>query len=162
MTRNPQSAALALKFEAEAQRHRAEEVQHRRDWVWTAGRVALAGLFLWMGLQKAMSFEEARLSLSSAVSGSRGVLATAIGIEVIGGVLLAMGMWTRRTAGALAGYVAFANAVMFLSRELGATAELAVTNLGLIGGLLLLAAHGGGRLSLDSFTPPSSRTARSR
>ena len=75
----------------------------------------------------------------------------AIAVEVLGGLLILLGYFTRPAALVLAGFCV-ATAVLFHTR-LGVRNELLhfEKDLAIAGGLLVLFAHGGGRWSLDAF-----------
>jgi putative oxidoreductase len=83
-------------------------------------------------------------------------LAGAIGVELVGGLLLALGLYTRATALALAAF-SVVTAVLFHG-AIGDQNQLIhlLKNLAMAGGLLQVAAFGAGSLSLDARrTAPS-------
>ena len=87
-------------------------------------------------------------------------LAVAIGIEVVGGLLLVAGLHTRQVALALAAF-SVATGLIFHS-AIGDQNQMIhlMKNLAMAGGLLQIAAFGGGALSLDARrTPGAPRTA---
>lgn len=87
-------------------------------------------------------------------------LAIAIGVEVVGGLLLVAGLYTRQVALALAAFsivtgLVFHHAVADQNQMIHL-----MKNLAMAGGLLQIAAFGAGTLSLDARrTPGAVRTA---
>ena len=95
-----------------------------------AGRVALAYLLLWMGIDDLSNYDSAQLSMLTA--GSPGVLLPlVILVEIGGAIALLLGWKMRSTAVSLALFAAAA--AIYLERDLVWL---------LAGGLLALAAHG--------------------
>ena len=119
------------------------------------GRLALAALFLPAGLSKISGFsgtvgyiESVGLPLASL-----GAVA-AILIEVLGGAALIAGIFTRTAAIILAVFTLLAS--VFFHAYWAMPADQAFVqqllfykNIAVVGGLLILAAHGAGHLSLD-------------
>ena len=86
-------------------------------------------------------------------------LAGAIGIEVIGGLLLVLGLYTRPVALALAAFsivtgLVFHNAIGDQNQMIHL-----MKNLAMAGGLLQVAAFGAGSLSLDARRAPAALRA---
>lgn len=120
------------------------------------GRVLFVALFLPAGISKLSGFEgtvEYFGSLGIPMA-SAAVVAT-IAIEVLGSVALLIGYKTRYAAFALAAFTLFAS---FIGHAFWAVpAEQAFVqqlmffkNIAVVGGLLILATAGAGKLSLDS------------
>lgn len=131
---------------------RAEAADAVRAWklgLFVTGRVFVALPFLVAAFEKARDPERARHLLGAGVVDLRGALPMIIAVELGLGLLLAAGLWTRRTAVAAIAWLGCA--VLALGPDLGgATGRVvAAGNLALAGGLLMLAAHGPGRLSAD-------------
>ncbi len=109
-------------------------------------RLAMCGIFVPAALSKAFGWEA-----NASYMASRGVplvpvlLAGALAIESVGTICLVLGYRARLAALVMAIYLV---PVSLVFHDFGGTQFL--KNLGLIGGLLMVAAHGAGRLSLDA------------
>ena len=118
-------------------------------------RIAIAAVFIVFGIRKLM-----------AVAGTAGYFAKlglpmpeivvwlVILIEVLGGILLIVGWQTRMAAWILAGFVVLATAAAHRYWEFDAPQYVAqltnfMKNLAIVGGLLMVAAVGPGRYSVD-------------
>jgi putative oxidoreductase len=120
------------------------------------GRLAFAALFLPAGLSKLSGFSGtvgyiASVGLPLATAGA----VLAILIEVLGAVALIAGLFTRLVALVLAVFTALASfwfhAYWTLPADQAFVQELLFfKNIAVIGGLLVLASHGAGTLSLDA------------
>lgn len=112
------------------------------------GRLGLAALFLMAGLGKISGYDGTAAYMESA--GVPGLLLPAvIAAEVLGALFLAAGFMTRWTAWALALF-SVVSAVLFhfdFANQMQSTMFL--KNVAIAGGLLILAHHGAGRLSID-------------
>jgi putative oxidoreductase len=112
------------------------------------GRLLLAALFILEGWSKLRGYEAAgaymqRFSVPSML------LPAVIAVEIGGGALLAVGWWTRWAALALAGFSLLAAGLFhgnFTDRNQMLHFE---KDLAIAGGLLVLAAFGPGRWSID-------------
>ncbi len=114
-----------------------------------AGRILLALIFILSGIGKI--FDYGATSGYMEAFGVPGILLPlVIVVEVVGGILIAIGFLTRPAALALAGFTLVA-AVIFHS-NLGEQIEMIMfmKNLSITGGLLLLVARGAGALALDN------------
>ena len=114
-----------------------------------AGRILLSAMFFMAGLSKIGAYAGTQGYMES--QGVPGfLLPLVIGVEVIAPVLLVIGWQTRYAAIALAGFAA-ATAFMFhLNFADQIESIMFMKNIAITGGLLLLATHGAGELSLDS------------
>jgi putative oxidoreductase len=120
------------------------------------GRLALAALFLPAGLSKLSGFSGtvgyiASVGLPLATAGA----VLAILIEVLGALALIAGFFTRLASLLLAVFTALASfwfhAYWTLPADQAFVQELLFfKNIAVIGGLLVLASHGAGTLSLDA------------
>lgn len=125
------------------------------------GRILMAAIFVMSGLGK-IAAPAATMGYISAMGlpFPAVALAGAIGIEVIGGLLLVLGLYTRPVALALAAFsivtgLVFHNAIGDQNQMIHL-----MKNLAMAGGLLQLAAYGAGSLSLDARRAPATlRTA---
>lgn len=148
---DPQAAAAAL---AADEARRIEALKKERVWAergFTAGRGALGAVFIAAGLVKATSYAQTVGALEMREMALPGLLVTAaIATEVLGGVLLALGGWTRKTALVLIGWLTTVTLFMHWNLTDPINRSFALANLGIAAGLALLAARGGGMHSLDA------------
>lgn len=112
-------------------------------------RVLLAHIFLLAGLSKISGFAGTQAYMES--MGVPGVLLPAvILLEIAGGLALILGWQTRLAAVGLAAFTVIAG-ILFHSNFADQTQMiLFMKNIAITGGLLLLAAHGPGRISVDA------------
>jgi len=119
-------------------------------WAKVAGRILIALIFLVAGYGKIGTYESTQAYMSSTgVPGA--LLPLVILTELGGGILIALGLFTRYAAIALAGFTIL-SAILFH----GGSAEqvqqiMFMKNLAIAGGFLFLAADGAGKISLDSL-----------
>jgi len=119
------------------------------SWAELAARLSLAALFIIAGAGKIPGYEGvAGYMQSMGVPGA--LLPLVIGLEIVGGLAIAIGYRTRVAAFLLAGF-SFLSAVVF-HNPIADPAEQTqfLKNLAIAGGFLLLWVHGAGRLSLDA------------
>jgi putative oxidoreductase len=125
------------------------------DWLTLIGRVLLGLLFLVAGLGKIIGYDVTTQSMAA-----QGIPLTAIAlpltiaIEAGGGLLLMLGLRAKWAALALAAFTIAATLVYHRFWEFPPEAAplqqiMFLKNLSITGGLLLLAAHGAGALSLE-------------
>lgn len=120
-----------------------------------AGRILLAWMFVISGYGKITNFAgTAKYMASKGMPLVEPVLLGAIVIELIGGLMLAVGWKTRWAASAIFGFVVIANLVFHNFWAVRADmARMQVIlfnkNLAVMGGLLYVALMGPGRLSVD-------------
>jgi putative oxidoreductase len=122
-----------------------------RDAASTAGRVLLALLFFTAGLGKLGALAGTVGYIASKGLPLPGLLyALAVATEIVGGALLLIGFKTRAAALALAAFTVVA-AIIFHSQFSDQNEMIHfMKNLAITGGLLLVAASGAGRFSLDA------------
>lgn len=114
-----------------------------------AARILLSAMFFMAGLSKIGAYAGTQGYMES--QGVPGfLLPLVIGVEVIGPVLLVVGWQTRYAAIALAGFTAAAALMFHLNFADQIQSIMFMKNIAITGGLLLLATHGAGELSLDS------------
>jgi len=120
------------------------------------GRIAIATLFLPAGILKLMGIQDTGAYFGSLGHPEIAVLVwMVIAIEVVGGLALIIGYQTRIAAIVLAGFTLGASIIghAFWSapEDAAMIAQLIfVRNMAILGGLLVLAASGGGSYSLDA------------
>ncbi len=120
-----------------------------------AGRVLLAAIFVQSGYGKIGGFEATAKSMASkGLPAPEALLPVAIAIELVGGLLLAIGWKARWAAAAIFLFLIPTTLIFhdFLGLE-GAEARQQMIhfmkNLAIMGGMLLVVAHGPGGWSLD-------------
>ena len=112
------------------------------------GRVFLAAMFIVSGLQKIADPGPTAQMLEATNLPANFALPTGV-FEIVAGVLLAIGLMTRLTAIVLAGFVALT--IFFFHNQFADPLQgtLALKNLAIIGGLLMVFAYGQVRGSYD-------------
>jgi putative oxidoreductase len=158
MHHDPGAAAQALaQYEAD-RRHVHDKVQVRHTRLYALGRILFATLFVVSAFAKLADYRVTLDAVQDAVVDATLLLPIAIGIELIGGVLLMVGFQARRTAVALIAYLALITALMHGDLSLPLNRSFALANLAFAGALLMIAAHGAGTFSVDKLM---ARTFRS-
>jgi putative oxidoreductase len=120
-------------------------------------RVALAALFVLSGLGKLADLAGFAAGLERLGVPSAAALAPAsAGVELLGGLALALGAWTRPAALLVAGSTVAATLLVhdFWAAPAGQRAAQTVhfvKNLAIVGGLLAVAAAGAGRFGVDGL-----------
>jgi putative oxidoreductase len=115
------------------------------------GRLLIAALFIFDSTIMARSLDNTAALIGAAGLPYASYLAIAAAVgQFAGGVMVAVGLWTRLAAIALAAFCV-ATAVLF-HRNLASNAETIqfLKDLGLAGGFLFLFAGGPGRWSMDA------------
>lgn len=147
---DPQSAALAFAEAEEKERALEARLARRHHRLHFAGRALLAVLFLASGIAKLVQFDSTVKALDTfALGDSSLALIVAIAAELLGGSLLLLGYQTRWASIGLAAYVALATVFFDSNLADPLHRSFALSNLAIIGGLLLLVAHGAGAVSLE-------------
>jgi putative oxidoreductase len=114
-----------------------------------SGRILLALIFVASGFGKIPGYAGTQAYMEAmGVQGA--LLPLVIATELGGGVLLALGLWTRLSAVALAGFTLLA-AVLF-HRDFADQMQMIMfmKNLAISGGLFVVFAHGAGPWSVDA------------
>lgn len=119
-------------------------------WTTLAGRILLAGIFIWSAWGTSSGLPELAKYLGSLGLPFPGLLAPLVLIwEFAGGLALLLGLYTRASALVLGAFcLVTALLVHYHPDNMQAMIHFA-KNLALTGGFLFVAAHGGGALSLD-------------
>ncbi|HEY3249323.1 MAG TPA: DoxX family protein [bacterium] len=122
-----------------------------------AGRVLLSGVMLWAAVFNVTHWTAQTALLAAGYGAAMGtlLLAVATGIEIVLGIPLLLGFRTRGSAAVLAAYVAVATIALHPFWTVGAAEsqnELLhfVEGIAIVGGLLVIAAFGPGRISIDA------------
>jgi putative oxidoreductase len=119
------------------------------DYAELAGRILIAAIFVLSGFTKIGGYAGTQ-GYMEAMGVPGALLPLVIVTELGGGLLIALGLWTRLAAFALAGFTLL-SALLF-HRNFGDQVQMIMflKNLAIAGGFLFLFAHGAGRLSLDA------------
>jgi putative oxidoreductase len=136
----------------------SEEHNMNTTYIPLAARILLAAIFLLSGIGKiadpagTLGYIQA-MGLPFPQLG----LVGAIGVEVVGGALLVLGLYTRWTALALAGF-SVVTAVLFHGNIADQNQMIhLLKNFAMAGGLLQVAAFGAGQLALDARSGKAAR-----
>jgi putative oxidoreductase len=147
---DPESARRAVEELETAQRANTERLKARRVRLYSAGRIMLALLFVTAGIVKALRFTDTVNAMAGFPTfDSTFLLGAAILIELSGGLLLGLGYQTRKVGIVLCAYLAAVTAYLVATAASDMAFSFALSNLGFVGALLMLVAHGAGAYSLD-------------
>ncbi len=114
-----------------------------------AGRILIAAIFLLAGLNKIGQYDGTVAYMASqGVPGA--LLPLVIALEVGGAIAIILGLFTRLTAFALAGFSILSALLFHANLADQMQFILFFKNLAMAGGFLFLVAHGPGDWSLDS------------
>ena len=125
------------------------------SWVLLAARVSLALVFLVSGVHKAIWYQKAAVEFRLAkVPIITVTLPATIVLHLAGSICLILGIFTTEAALALAAFTLLATERAHAFWRYNGSARLdrsraALTNLGLVGGLLILAVTGAGYVTID-------------
>lgn len=115
------------------------------------GRLMMAAIFLMSGFGKAVAPQMTLGYIASVgLPFPALVLAIAIGVEIIGGLMLALGYRTRLAALALAVFTVVAGALFHNAIGDQTQFIMLLKNIAITGGLLQVAAFGAGAFSIDA------------
>ena len=118
-------------------------------WIMPVGRILIALIFVTAGYGKIGAYE-ATQGYMDAMGVPGGLLPLVIILELGGGILLMLGLFTRYIALALAGF-SILSAILFHGNFSDQMQEIMfLKNLSIAGGFLFLVAFGAGKISLDS------------
>jgi putative oxidoreductase len=118
-------------------------------WIELAGRILIALIFITAGYGKIGGYG-ATQAYMAAMGVSGALLPLVILTELGGGLLLALGLFTRSAAAALAGFTLL-SAFLFHGNSADQMQQIMfMKNLAIAGGFLLLVTNGPGKISLDS------------
>lgn len=117
-------------------------------WASLAGRLLIALIFILTGYSKIGGFEGTQAYMTAmGVPGA--LLPLVIITELLGGLLIVLGLFTRYTALALAGFSILAGVLFHGDTSDQSQYLMLLKNLGIAGGFLFLVANGPGSISLD-------------
>ena len=146
------SAALAVSQYETARRLEHDKKQARNSQLYAIGRMFVACLFVVSAVAKMIDYSSAVAALRGTIAAPEMLVPFAIGIELIGGVLLFTGFKARPVALGLIAYLASITILVHHDLSQVLNRSFALGNLAFVGALLMIYAHGAGALSLDRFT----------
>lgn len=111
-------------------------------------RLLLGQIFLLAGINKIGGYE-ATAGYMTAMGVPDILLPAVIVLEIVGGLMLIVGFKTRWTAMALAGFTVLATILFHFDFSDQMQTILFMKNLAIIGGLMLVYAHGAAAFSID-------------
>jgi putative oxidoreductase len=115
-------------------------------------RILLSLIFLWSGLQKILHFSSTRQFMAqTGMPWTRLLLAGAIVVEIGGGLCLFLGFKAKWAALIIALYLIPTTLIFHGHFSDQAQFVQFLKNLAIIGGLLMVTAFDGGKISLDAF-----------
>jgi putative oxidoreductase len=131
-----------------------------RSYVPLLARVLLGLIFVMSGISKITGFEGTQQYMAAhGIPLTAVFLVAAIAVEILGGLSIILGVWAR--AGAAALVLFLIPATLIFHTEFGQRTQMIMflKNLSIMGGLLLLIAHGTGRYALLSLDRPEKERA---
>jgi putative oxidoreductase len=122
------------------------------DWLQFLARFLISQIFLGAGILKLLNSVAITQQIATRVSGPLIplFLIGAIAAELLGGVALLVGFRTNWAATLLAAYVLIATSLYHTNFSQAFQADMLSKDVAIIGGLVLVAAFGAGRISLDT------------
>jgi putative oxidoreductase len=158
MHHDPSSAALAVaEYEAENRQHH-EQVRNRQVQCYAAGRIFVSTLFITSAVAKMLQYKPTVVALGNTLADANLLLPFAIGIELIGGLALALGYQARRVAIGLIGYLATVTLLLNSDLSNPLNRSMALVNFAFAGALLMIVGHGAGALSIDRYLERKQRS----
>lgn len=150
MHHDSEAASMALAEIAIERRIEKEIRKEHRSEVYVVGRLLLASLFVVSGAAKFASFAATERAMTAfGLTDAGMLLGVGIGVEILGGAMLAVGLKARFVAGTLIGYLATVTLLVHSDFSIDQNRAFALANLAFCGGLLMIVAHGSGVFSLD-------------
>ena len=140
-----------------AQDERGTSHPSRERWIPLLARTAFAPLLLTYAALKIRTLSgSVTADMLQNFTLTQFIVYLTVAIELVGGLLLVLGLYTRVTAGVLAGFFLTLTVLMIpyawsVSSGAGAYLDQMLKNVAMAGGLLLVARHGAGTLSLDHW-----------
>ena len=144
------AAAMALAEAERANEAARRALESRRELAYLVGRISVGALFLVSAAAKTFHFDDsAQVLRDSGMDDAYLLLPLAIAVEVIGALALAAGYKVRWVAVGLVVYLVGVTFLVSFDLSNSMNANSALSNLGFIGALSMLAAHGAGKASVD-------------
>lgn len=112
-------------------------------------RVLLSALFIYSGIMKIISFESVVGFVTNTLPAPQLMITLAIIAELGGGLAILLGFKARYVAFLLTVFLVIVTAIFHLDFSEQAKVGAFLTNLGLMGGLLMITASGAGKYSVD-------------
>jgi len=113
-------------------------------------RAFLAAVFLWAGVDKALSPAAAKAALAKAgIAATHLVHAIGVGVEIGAALMLLLGWKSRSAAALLAGWSLLIGLLLYFQPGNPPVFGRFLSQLAIAGGLMLVCLHGAGRFSLD-------------
>jgi putative oxidoreductase len=114
------------------------------------GRILMGGFFLWNGIEAALNFPAATLVfVNVGMPYPLSMAFAAILIEVLCGILLIVGSYTKPAATSLAIFVLCSSFLYSTKGNSGMSEAYFLQDMAIIGGLLFISAYGSGSRSPD-------------
>ena len=121
------------------------------------GRILISVIFILAGFSKIGGYAgTAEYMNSMGVPGA--LLPLVILTELGGGILVVIGLWTRISAFALAGFSVLAGVLVHFKPDDQMQMMILMKDIAMGGGFLFIAAHGAGAFSLDAWRAKRSTT----
>jgi uncharacterized membrane protein YphA (DoxX/SURF4 family) len=120
-------------------------------------RFCMSFVFLWSGITKACDRSAGKAEIAELGLPYPGLLLTlTVVCQVICGLMVLLGFWTRLGAFVLLGFTVVATLLahvsqMFAGEKKGQQLTTTVEHLAIVGGFMFLIIYGAGRLSIDSW-----------
>jgi putative oxidoreductase len=145
------AAAMAVAEAERGQDDARRALESRQGLAYLLGRIFMGALFLVTAGAKVLRFEDSVAALRDlGMYDSHLLLPVAIAVEAIGAVFLLAGYKVRRIAVGLSVYLVIVTFLVSFDLASEMNANSAVSNLGIMAGLLMLAAYGAGKGSVDA------------
>jgi putative oxidoreductase len=126
------------------------------EWLQLVARLLLAQIFLGAGVVQLLNRDATMQQIATRVTGPLVplFLVGALLVELVGGAALLVGARATWTAALLAVWVLAATVLYHTDFRQPFQADLFAKDLAIVGGLLLVASFGAGRISLDALLAP--------
>ncbi|MBL8955091.1 MAG: DoxX family protein [Myxococcaceae bacterium] len=121
----------------------------RQAGLFATGRVFLGLVFVGSAVSTLAEWSVALASLQEALFDARALLPVAVGFQLLAGAALVVGWRARLFAALTIGHLVLALLIASPSLELELGRAVGLAHLGLVGALVMVVAHGPGRLSVD-------------
>lgn len=146
---DPTSAALAVSQYDDQVRLAREQRHIRNARLYSLGRVLIGALFVVSAIAKVASYSATIDALRGTLAGPEILVPAGIVIELICGSFLLLGFKASAAASVLGSYLLVLTFLIHHDLSEPLNRSFALANIGLVGSLLMVVAHGAGGLSLD-------------